>query len=101
MNENKTQQIKSIVAKIDISKITVYLQEHSTSRPLKEIIKYSKRILESNEEEKVFKLAVDTAYNLDTIVNKTNYVKDEAEKKHYLEIAKELFENTIGQKDKK
>ena len=98
---SKSQQIKSIVAKIDISKITAYLQENSTSRPLKEIIKYSKRILESNEEEKVFKLAVDTAYNLDTIVNKTNYVKNEAEKKHYLEIAKELFENTIGHKDKK
>ncbi len=98
---SKTTQIKNIVAKIDISKITSYLQENSTSRPLKEIIKYSKRILESNEEEKVFKLAVDTAYNLDTIVNKTDYVKDEAEKKYYLEIAKELFENTIGHKDKK
>jgi GTP-binding protein EngB required for normal cell division len=98
---NNTQKIKNIVAKIDIGKIASYLQEHPTSRPLKEIVKYSKRVLESNEEEKVFKLAVDLAYNLDTIVNKTDYVKKEAEKKNWLEISRELFENTVGAKDKK
>ena len=97
---NKNQQIKNIVAKIDIGKITVYLKEHPSSKTLKEIVKYSKRALDNNDDKKVFKLAVDTAYNLDTLVNKTDYVKDEAEKKHWLEIAKELFENTIGYKEK-
>ena len=84
MNKNKTAQIKNIVAKIDLEKINSYLQEYSTSTSLKEIIKYSKRILESNEEEKVFKLAVHLAFDLDTICdpNKTSYVKNEAEKKH-------------------
>jgi len=101
MNESKTAQIKQAVAKIDIGKISLLLQEHSTSKTLKEIIKYSKRALDSNDDKKVFKLAVDTAYNLDTLINKTNYVKNEEEKKLLLEIAKELFENTIGYKDKK
>ena len=82
MNENKTAQIKQVIAKIDIGKIGTYLQEHSTSKTLKEIVKYSKRVLDNNDDKKVFKLAVDTAYNLDTLVNKTDYVKDEAEKKH-------------------
>jgi hypothetical protein len=35
------------------------------------------------------------------IVNKTCYVKDEEEKKYWLEISEELFENTVGLKDKK
>jgi hypothetical protein len=43
-------------------------------------------------------LAVRTAYNLDTIVNKTNYVKNEAEKKHWLELSQEIFMNTLGEK---
>ena len=100
---NNTQKIKNTVAKIDIEKINSYLQEHSTSTSLKEIVKYSKRILESNEEEKVFKLAVHLAYDLDTIcdLDKAGYVKDEAEKEHWLEIAKELFKNTVEVKDKK
>lgn len=100
---NKSQQIKNIVAKIDIEKINSYLQEHSTSASLKEIVKYSKRVLDSNEEEKVFKLAVHLAFDLDTICdpNKAGYVKDEAEKKHWLEISRELFENTVGVKEKK
>ena len=97
---SKSQQIKNTVVKIDLDKINSYLQEHSTSRTLKEIVKYSKRVLESNEEEKVFKLAVDTAYNLDTLINKTNYVKDDKEKKHLSEISRELFEKTIGVKEK-
>ena len=96
---NNTQKIKEIVIKIDLDKINSYLQEHSSSKTLKEIVKYSKRILDSNDDKKVFKLAVDTAYNLDTLINKTDYVKNEEKKKLLLEIAKELFENTIGYKE--
>ena len=98
MND-KSARIKNIVTKIDIEKINSYLQEHSSSKTLKEIVKYSKRILDSNDDKKVFKLAVDTAYNLDTLINKTSYVKNKEEKKLLLEIAKELFENTIGYKE--
>jgi|SRR5437868_3585176 len=103
MNESKTTQIKQAIAKIDIGKISLLLQEHSTSSTLKEIIKYSKRALDSNEEEKVFKLGVALAFDLDTIcdADKAGYVKDEKEKKHWLEISRELFENTVGVKDKK
>lgn len=98
---NKTQQIKNIVAKIDIKKINGYLQEYPGSKTLKEIIKYSKRALDSKEDEKVFKLGTDLAYELDILVNKTSYVKKEEEKKFWLEISRELFENTIGVKEKK
>ena len=100
MNDKSTQ-IKNIVTKIDLDKIASYLQEHSKSKTLKEIIKYSKRALERNEEEKVFKLGTDLAYELDILVNKTGYVKKEEEKKHWLEISRELFENTVGVRDKK
>ena len=55
---------------------------------------------ENNEEKEIFRLAARIAYNLDTIVNKTDYVKNENEKKHWLEISRELFENTIGVKEK-
>ena len=79
---NNTQKIKEIVTKIDLDKIASYLQEHSKSKTLKEIIKYSKRALDSDEEKKVFKLGTDLAYELDILVNKTGYVKVEAEKKH-------------------
>lgn len=98
---NKSQQIKEIVTKIDTGKLTSYLQEYPKSKTIKEIIKYSKRALDSNEEAKVFKLGTDLAYELDTLVNKTGYVKKEEEKKFWLEISKELFENTIGVRDKK
>jgi len=100
---NKNQQIKNIVAKIDIEKITNYLQEHSTSKSLKEIVKYSKRVQDSNNEQEIFKLGVALAFDLDTICDsdKTGYVKDEKEKKFWLEISRELFENTVGVKDKK
>ena len=100
MNENKTAQIKKVVAKIDIGKITIHLQEYPKSKTLKEIIKYSKRALESNDDKKVFKLGVKLAYNLDTICDpdKADYVKNEEEKKYWSEISKELFENTIGVK---
>ena len=84
MNENKTAQIKSIVAKIDLDKINKYLQEHSSSKTLKETIRYSKKTLESNDEKTVFKLGVKIAYNLDTIcdLDKAGYVKKEEEKKY-------------------
>jgi len=81
MND-KSARIKNIVTKIDIEKINGYLQEHSSSKTLKEIVKYSKRALDSDEEKKVFKLGTDLAYELDILVNKTGYVKVEAEKKH-------------------
>jgi hypothetical protein len=97
---NKTQQIKNTVAKIDIEKINNHLQEHPTSSTLKEIVRYSKRILDNSDEKVVFKLGVKIAYNLDTIcdTNKTGYVKDEKEKKHWLELSEELFKHTIGKK---
>ena len=82
MNESKTQKIKNTVAKIDIEKINGYLQEYSSSKTLKEIIKYSKRALDSNDDKKVFKLGTDLAYELDILVNKTGYVKKEEEKKY-------------------
>ena len=101
MSENKTMQIKNIITKIDIGKITGNLQEYPKSKTIKEIIKYSKRALDSNDDKKVFKLGTDLAYELDILVNKTVYVKDEIEKKFWLEISRELFENTIGVKDLK
>ena len=101
MDNNKSQQIKEVVAKIDIGKIAGYLQEYPKSKTLKEIVKYSKRALDSNDDKKVFKLGTDLAYELDILVNKTDYVKDEAEKKFWLEISRELFENTVGVRDKK
>lgn len=81
MNESKTQQIKQVVAKIDIEKINGYLQEYPKSKTIKEIIKYSKRALDSNDDKKVFKLGTDLAYELDILVNKTGYVKKKEEKK--------------------
>lgn len=98
---NKSQQIKNIVAKIDIKKINGYLQKYPKSKTIKEIAKYSKRALENNDDKKVFKLGTDLAYELDILVNKTGYVEKEEEKKFWLEISRELFENTIGVKDKK
>jgi len=99
---NKSQQIKQIAVKIDPAKIDSYLKEHPKSKTLKEIIRYNKRVLDNNDEKQVFKLAVKLAYNLDKICdpNKAGYVKNEEEKKYWLEISQELFENTIGVKDK-
>ena len=100
MNENKTAQIKSIISKIDLDKIASY-PEHPESKTLRQIIRYSKRIIDSSDEREIFRLAVRIAYGLEMIVNKINYVKKEEEKKHYLEISEKLFENTVGLKDKK
>ena len=103
MNENKITKIKNIVAKIDIEKINDYLQEYPKSHTLKEIVKFGRKLLDNNEEKWVFRWSVKLAYNLDTICdpNKANYVKDEKVKKHWLEISRELFENTVGVKEKK
>lgn len=102
MTENKTTQMKQIISKIDFDKIASYPQ-HPQSRTLRQIIRYSKRILDSSDEKEIFRLSINIAYNLDTICdpNKAGYVKDETEKKYWLEISKELFENTVGVKDKK
>jgi hypothetical protein len=97
---SKTQLIKKTIAKINISKIISYQQEYPKSKTLKEIIRYTRTALENNEEEKIFKSVVDLAYNLDTLVNKTSYVRNEEEKKQLLKISEELFRNTIGLKDK-
>src|SRR5437588_775498 len=95
---SKTPKIKAIVAKIDTDKISNYCQEYPKSHTLRRIIRKSKRVLDSSDEEEVFKLGTDLAYNLDAIcdANKTGCVKDEMEKKHWLEISRELFESTIG-----
>lgn len=100
MND-KSQLIKQIVTKIDLEKIASYLKEYPTSKTLKQIISHNKKAINSSKEQEIFKLAVRLAYHLDTIVNVSKYVKKEEEKKHWLEISRELFENTIGVRDKK
>jgi len=99
MNENKTEKIKSTVTKIDLNKIASYLQEHSSSKTLKQIIRFSKRVLDSSNDQEISKLAVRLAYNLEKIVNVSKYVKDEKEKKFLLELSEELFINTKGKKE--
>jgi hypothetical protein len=81
MNENKTEKIKSIIAKIDTNKIASYPQ-HPESKTLRQIIRFSKRISESSDEQEIFRLTVRIAYGLEMIVNKTKYVNDEEEKKY-------------------
>jgi hypothetical protein len=80
---SKSQQIKKIVAKIDIGKIANY-PEHPQSKTLRQIIRYSKRVLDSSNDQEIFNLSVRLAYDLDNICDpdKAGYVKDEAEKKH-------------------
>ena len=99
MNESKSPQIKQIVAKIDTDKIAVYLQEHSSSKTLKQIIRFRKRVLDSSNDQEISRLAVRLAYNLEKIVNVSKYVKDEEEKKFLLELSEELFINTKGKKE--
>ena len=100
MNNHKIQLIKQTLSQIDINKIINYQQEYPKSKTLRQIIKHSKLALDNQEEEIVCKFAVEVAYNLDTICDpdKAGYVKDEAEKKHWLEISEELFKHTIGKK---
>jgi|SRR5207248_3384543 len=99
MNENKTEKIKSAVAKIDLDKIAKYLQEFSSSKTLKQIVRFSKRVLDSSNDQEISRLAVRLAYNLEKIVNVSKYVKDEEEKKFLLELSEELFINTKGKKE--
>lgn len=98
---NKIQKLKETVSRIDIGKIADYSENNPNSKTLRRIIRYSKRILDSENEEVISKLAVSLGYNFDTIVNVSKYVKNEKEKKFWLEISEELFENTVGKKDKK
>src|SRR5438067_760754 len=96
--DNKSQQIKETVAKIDINKIFNYSTEYFKSKTLRQIIRYNKRVQDSNNEQEIFKLATRLAYSFDMIVNKTGYVKDKEEKKFWLEISEELFKHTTGVK---
>jgi len=102
MNQNKSQLIKQAIAKIDISKIINYRQEYPKSKTLRQTFNCFQRVQASTNDQEVFKLGARVAYYLDAICdpNKANYVKNEQEKKHWLEISKELFENTIGVKEK-
>lgn len=103
MNNHKIQLIKQTLSQIDINKIINYQKEYPQSKTLRQIIKFSKKAWDSQEEEIVCKFAVEVAYNLDTICdpNKTGYVKNEKEKHFWLELSKELFKNTVGAKEKK
>jgi hypothetical protein len=62
---SKTQLIKNAVAKIDTNKITDYRQEYPQSKTLRQIAKNRQRVLNSNNDQEVFKLSVDIAYYLD------------------------------------
>jgi GTP-binding protein EngB required for normal cell division len=96
--DNKSQQIKKTVVKIDINKIFNYSTEYFKSKTLRQIIRYNKRIQDSNNEQEIIKLATRLAYSFDMIVNKTGYVKDKEKKKFWLEISEELFKHTTGVK---
>ena len=100
MNQNKSTQIKQIISKIDINKIINYRQEYPKSKTLRQTINCFRRIQTSNNDQEIFKLGTRIAYYLDVICdpNKAGYVKDEKEKRYWLEISKELFENTVGVK---
>jgi len=55
---NKTQLIKQAVVKIDIGKINSYLQEYPKSQTLRQIFRYRKRVLDSNNIGKVVVRAI-------------------------------------------
>jgi predicted Ser/Thr protein kinase len=78
---NKIQKLKETVSRIDIGKLADYSEKNPNSKTLRQIIRYSKRILDSENEEVISKLAVSLGYNFDTIVNVSKYVKNEKEKK--------------------
>jgi hypothetical protein len=84
MNNHKIQLIKQTLSQIDIIKIINYQKEYPESKTLKQIIRFSKKAFDSQEEEIACKFAAKVAYCLDLICdpNKTNYVKDEKEKKY-------------------
>lgn len=82
MNNHKVQLIKQTLSQIDINKIINYQKEHPQSKTLKQIIKFSKKAWDSQEEETVSRFAAKVAHQLDLICDpeKTGYVKDEKEK---------------------
>lgn len=102
MNSHRIQLIKQTLSQIDISKIVNYQKEYPKSKTLRQIIKFSKKSFDSQEEETVSRFATKVAHQLDLICDpkKTGYVKDEKEKHYWLELSKELFKNTIGVKEK-
>ena len=51
---SKSQQIKNIVAKIDISKIANYRQEYPKSKTLRQTINCFRRIQTSNNDQETF-----------------------------------------------
>ena len=77
---SKTSKIKEVVAKTDISKIADYSQKYPNSKTLRQIARYSKRVLDSEKEEEIFRLSVKLAYDFDKIVNMSKYVEKEEEK---------------------
>jgi hypothetical protein len=79
---NKIQKLKETVSKIDIGKITNYSENNPNSKTLRQVIRYSKRIIDSENEEEILKLSERLAYNFDTIVNISKYIKNEKEKKY-------------------
>ena len=74
MNTEKTIKIKQIVAKINPVGINIYFQEHPKSKTLRQITNYRQRILNSNNDQEIFRLGVDIAYYLDMIVNKVSII---------------------------
>src|SRR6185437_3626029 len=103
MNQNKSTQIKQIISKVDINKIINYRQEYPKSKTLRQTINCFRRIQTSNNDQEIFKLGTDLAYYLNAICDpeKVGCVKDEQEKKYWLEISKEMFKYTIGIKEEK
>jgi len=71
------------VTKTDLNKIANY-PEHPQSKTLRRIIRYAQRIINSNNDQEIFRLGTDLAYYLNAICdpNKAGYVKDEKEKKY-------------------
>ncbi|CAI2197898.1 5920_t:CDS:2, partial [Funneliformis geosporum] len=96
--KNAWGKLEKAINELFKGKIDTYLQEYPKSKTLKRIKSHNKKALNSSNDQEVFKLVVRLAYHLDTIVNISKYVKNEEEKKYWLEIPKELFENTIGAK---
>ena len=94
LNQEKLNQIKELINKIDLQKINSYLEKNPKSRTLKLLRNFIKRI-KDNKNPKHFRLAKKIAYFLNVII-KENYVLEENDKKNYLEISQELFKNTIG-----
>ena len=81
---DKSTQIKQSIAKINPAKIDSYIEIYPKSKTLRQIAGYIKGVQQTDDEQRIFKMGVRTAYNLDTICdpNKAGYVKDKEEKKH-------------------